>query len=124
MRYLNSSIANHSLLLNKTILRVLVIMKLMSSPSCNKTYLEYEGKQVPIKIFGRHNMQNLAGAKKILNNLGISNKLFFRAIKTFKLPNQRLEILYNKKRYKSTYSYTFFQKIYSPVGFNIPIFIE
>jgi|TARA_B110000438_G_scaffold92534_2_gene92125 UDP-N-acetylmuramate: L-alanyl-gamma-D-glutamyl-meso-diaminopimelate ligase len=66
----------------------------------NKTYLEYEGKQVPIKIFGRHNMQNLAGAKKILNNLGISNKLFFRAIKTFKLPNQRLEILYNKNNRK------------------------
>ena len=65
-----------------------------------KTYLEYEGKQIPIKIFGKHNMQNLAGAQKVLNKLGITNKLFFRAIKTFKLPNQRLEILYDKNNKK------------------------
>jgi len=45
-------------------------------------------------------MQNLAGAKKVLNKLGITNKLFFKAIKTFKLPNQRLEILYNKNNKK------------------------
>ena len=37
----NSDIANDKLLLNETILRVLVIMKLKSSPSSNKTYLEY-----------------------------------------------------------------------------------
>ena len=74
--------------------------ELLFKTKYKKTYLEYEGKQVPIKIFGKHNMQNLAGAKKVLNKLGITNKLFFKAIKTFKLPNQRLEILYNKNNKK------------------------
>ena len=45
-------------------------------------------------------MQNLAGAKKVLNQLGIGNKLFYKAIKTFKLPHQRLEILHDKSNKK------------------------
>ena len=65
-----------------------------------KTLLMYENKKIPIKIFGKHNMQNLAGAKKVLNQLGIGNKLFYKAIKTFKLPHQRLEILHDKSNKK------------------------
>ena len=65
-----------------------------------KTLLIYENKKIPIKIFGKHNMQNLAGAKKVLNQLGIGNKLFYKAIKTFKLPHQRLEILHDKSNKK------------------------
>ena len=65
-----------------------------------KTFLLNENKKIPIKIFGKHNMQNLGGAQKVLNQLGIDNKLFYKAIKTFKLPHQRLEILYDKSNKK------------------------
>ena len=51
------------------------------------TYIE----QVPLKIFGNHNLQNLNAAKLVCNELGISSKDFLEQIKTFTGASNRLE---------------------------------
>ena len=51
------------------------------------TYIE----QVPLKIFGDHNLQNLNAAKLVCNELGISSKDFLKQIKTFTGASNRLE---------------------------------
>ena len=62
------------------------------------TYLiDSEGKNHKIKLFGRHNMQNISGAKSVCEQLGIKNKRFFKAISSYKLPENRLQILLDKK---------------------------
>lgn len=48
--------------------------------------------EVPLQIFGGHNLQNLAGARLVCNQLGISDEKFFEAIRTFKGAAKRLEI--------------------------------
>jgi UDP-N-acetylmuramate: L-alanyl-gamma-D-glutamyl-meso-diaminopimelate ligase len=56
------------------------------------------GDHVPLKIIGEHNMQNIAGAKGICNQLGISDADFYEAIKTFSGAAKRLQVLaYNTK---------------------------
>mgnify|MGYP001173684330 CR=1 FL=1 len=56
-----------------------------------------DNKLIKLKIFGKHNMQNLAGAKIICEKLGIKNKHFYRAIQTYELPDRRLEKIFDGK---------------------------
>ncbi len=56
-----------------------------------------DNKLIKLKIFGKHNMQNLAGAKILCEKLGIKNKHFYKAIKTYELPDRRLEKIFNGK---------------------------
>ena len=49
--------------------------------------------QYTFSIFGRHNMQNMEGAKKVCNALGISDSDFYTAMQSFKGAAKRLEIL-------------------------------
>ena len=49
--------------------------------------------QYTFSIFGRHNMQNMEGAKKVCNALGISDADFYTAMQSFKGAAKRLEIL-------------------------------
>src|SRR5690606_18678758 len=39
--------------------------------------------EVPLKVFGRHNMLNIEGAKKVCETLGISEENFYNSIKDF-----------------------------------------
>ena len=55
------------------------------------TYLIYGKEEIPIRIFGRHNMVNIGGAKAICNSMGISDELFYSAIATFPGASKRLE---------------------------------
>lgn len=48
---------------------------------------------VPLAIFGRHNMNNLEGARWICNQMGISDEEFYEAIPGFKGASRRLELL-------------------------------
>jgi len=56
---------------------------------------EHDSKKdfIPLKIFGKHNLTNLNGARKVCNELGISNKDFYEAIKHFTGAANRLELL-------------------------------
>jgi UDP-N-acetylmuramate: L-alanyl-gamma-D-glutamyl-meso-diaminopimelate ligase len=47
----------------------------------------------PLKIFGRHNMQNISAAKAVCLKLGVSESNFYRAISTFKGAAKRLQRL-------------------------------
>ena len=51
-----------------------------------------EGK-IPLKVFGKHNLQNLEGAHLICRSIGVSDEEFYEAISTFKGASKRLEKL-------------------------------
>lgn len=55
------------------------------------TYLETPEGPMPIEIFGKHNLNNLAGAKWICQHLGVDEDDFYEAIATFKGASKRLE---------------------------------
>ncbi|MDA7804160.1 Mur ligase family protein [Crocinitomix sp.] len=57
------------------------------------THLTVDGKDVPLKIFGNHNLQNLLGAKLMLNEIGVSDEDFYTAIQSFKGAAKRLELI-------------------------------
>ncbi|SDL47802.1 UDP-N-acetylmuramate: L-alanyl-gamma-D-glutamyl-meso-diaminopimelate ligase [Salinimicrobium catena] len=55
------------------------------------TLLETPEGDMPVEIFGRHNLQNLAGAKWICQHMGIDEEDFYEAIASFKGASKRLE---------------------------------
>jgi UDP-N-acetylmuramate: L-alanyl-gamma-D-glutamyl-meso-diaminopimelate ligase len=57
-----------------------------------------ENKKIPLKIFGKHNMQNIAGAKEICKLLGINDKQFYEAITKFKGATKRLQLIGQNKK--------------------------
>jgi UDP-N-acetylmuramate: L-alanyl-gamma-D-glutamyl-meso-diaminopimelate ligase len=46
---------------------------------------------LPLEIFGKHNLQNLAGAKWICQHMGIDEDDFYEAIESFSGASKRLE---------------------------------
>lgn len=54
--------------------------------------VHYDGKQFPMQIFGRHNMQNMEGARAVCAALDIDAVAFYAAMTTFKGAAKRLEI--------------------------------
>ncbi len=52
-----------------------------------------DGKEIPVRIFGRHNLQNLNGAKTICTILGLSDTQFYEGISTFPGTSKRLQVL-------------------------------
>lgn len=59
----------------------------------NVTYLDTEEGEIPIQIFGKHNMQNLEAARVLLKNIGITNKDFYQAIQSFKGASNRQQLV-------------------------------
>jgi len=55
------------------------------------TYLQTIEGDLPLEIFGKHNLQNLAGAKWICQHMGIDEDDFYEAILSFKGASKRLE---------------------------------
>lgn len=56
-----------------------------------QTLLQTSDGPMPIEIFGKHNLSNLAGAKWICQNMGVDEEDFYEAIATFKGASKRLE---------------------------------
>ncbi|MBU2949506.1 peptidoglycan synthetase [Tamlana agarivorans] len=56
-----------------------------------ETILETSEGDLPIEVFGKHNLNNLAGAKWICQHMGIDEDDFYEAIATFKGASKRLE---------------------------------
>ncbi|EAR11699.1 L-alanyl-gamma-D-glutamyl-meso-diaminopimelate ligase [Polaribacter irgensii 23-P] len=61
------------------------------------TYLETVEGDLPLEIFGKHNLQNLAGAKWICQHMGIDEDDFYEAIANFKGASKRLEKIAENK---------------------------
>lgn len=49
--------------------------------------------EVPVLVFGEHNMKNISGARLVCDKLGITDEQFYSAIQTFKGASKRLELL-------------------------------
>lgn len=55
------------------------------------TYLATPEGDMPIEVFGKHNLNNLMGAKWICQNMGVDEADFYEAIASFKGASKRLE---------------------------------
>jgi UDP-N-acetylmuramate: L-alanyl-gamma-D-glutamyl-meso-diaminopimelate ligase len=58
-----------------------------------KTHLINNSKEIPIKIFGQHNMANIEAAKKVCTAIGIDEEKFYDSIKYFTGAAKRLQLL-------------------------------
>ena len=56
-----------------------------------ETFLKTPEGDMPIEIFGEHNLNNLAGAKWICQHMGIDEEDFYEAIASFRGASKRLE---------------------------------
>jgi len=61
------------------------------------TFIETSLGEMPLEIFGKHNLQNMAGAKWICQHMGVGEDEFFEAISTFKGASKRLEKIAENK---------------------------
>jgi len=57
------------------------------------TYLVLGDKEVPLSVFGEHNLMNLEGARLVCNQLGIANDEFYISISSFSGAARRLELI-------------------------------
>lgn len=55
------------------------------------TLIETNEGELPLEIFGKHNLQNMAGAKWICQHMGVGEDEFYEAIVSFKGASKRLE---------------------------------
>ncbi len=63
-----------------------------------KTYLiKEDGKELPLKIFGQHNLSNLKAAHLACQAIGITDEQFYKAIRQFKGAARRLQLLKKKE---------------------------
>lgn len=58
-----------------------------------QTFLLTEEGELPINVFGKHNLQNLQGALEICKSLGIKTKQFYQGIQSFKGAAKRQQVL-------------------------------
>jgi len=56
-----------------------------------KVYLKTSMGEIPLSVFGKHNLLNMEGAKLICQQLGIMEEEFYEAIMSFKGASKRLE---------------------------------
>lgn len=59
----------------------------------NQTYVIWNGEEIPLQIFGDHNLQNLNAARLLLNQIDISDDEFFEHIQSFTGASKRLELI-------------------------------
>ncbi|MDQ2771793.1 MAG: Mur ligase family protein [Bacteroidota bacterium] len=50
-------------------------------------------EEVPVQVFGEHNLRNISAAREVCKQLGIKGKDFFRAVATFPGAARRLELV-------------------------------
>jgi UDP-N-acetylmuramate: L-alanyl-gamma-D-glutamyl-meso-diaminopimelate ligase len=60
------------------------------------TFFAGGNEETPLQVFGRHNMQNFAGAMKVCMECGIGRDDFLRSIASYKGAARRLELLGSK----------------------------
>ena len=62
-----------------------------------KTFLITDEGDIPLNIFGDHNLSNLAGAKLICQLMGVHDEEFYSSIISFKGADKRLETILEMK---------------------------
>ena len=64
------------------------------SVSNNNVFINTSEGNIPLQVFGEHNLSNIEAAKKICSLLGVLDDDFYNSISTFKGASKRLEIIY------------------------------
>jgi UDP-N-acetylmuramate: L-alanyl-gamma-D-glutamyl-meso-diaminopimelate ligase len=59
------------------------------------TYI-LDGNKYPLQVFGKHNLLNINGARLICQQMGVSDTMFFEAMKSFKGASRRLEKIFEE----------------------------
>lgn len=67
------------------------------SVDSEKFFTSFNGMNIPLNLFGKHNMENIQAAKQICLNLGMSEDLFYAAIQVFSGAGRRLETIFNSE---------------------------
>lgn len=57
------------------------------------TSVQFNGKNIPLEIFGDHNLMNMNGARLVCNSIGIGDEDFYNAIASFTGAAKRLELV-------------------------------
>ncbi len=57
------------------------------------TYIKAFDQEIPLQVFGKHNLSNIAGAYTVCEWLGISKSDFFEAIKSYQSATRYLEFV-------------------------------
>lgn len=57
------------------------------------TYLLHRDAEIPLHVFGAHNLYNMNAAYSVCRELGVEDDQFFEAIRSFKGASRRLELL-------------------------------
>lgn len=63
-----------------------------------QSVLDTEEGELPLEVFGAHNLNNLAGAKWICQHMGVDALDFYEAISSFKGASKRLELVAKNAR--------------------------
>ena len=63
-----------------------------------ETFLETLEGDLPLEIFGKHNLQNLAGAKQICMQMGVLEEDFYQGIASFTGADKRLEKIFQNEK--------------------------
>ena len=60
----------------------------------NNVFINTSEGNIPLQVFGEHNLSNIEAAKKICSLLGVLDDDFYNSISTFKGASKRLEIIH------------------------------
>ena len=60
------------------------------------TYLTHGQESIPVKLFGKHNLQNISAALTVMKRIGITDDMFYTAIQSFSGADKRLELISQK----------------------------
>ena len=58
------------------------------------SFIDFNNSLYKLKIFGKHNLQNIAGARHICNLIGVKNEDFYNSLTSFNGASNRLELIY------------------------------
>lgn len=61
------------------------------------TFIINNNENIPLKVFGEHNLMNIEGARFVCNELEITDKMFYDAIQNFSGASKRLELVAQNK---------------------------
>ncbi|WP_291858893.1 Mur ligase family protein [Marinilabilia sp.] len=62
-----------------------------------ETFVEYDGEEYELKVFGHHNFQNLAGALLVAKDIGVPENDFWESMQSFEGAARRLQMLGENK---------------------------
>lgn len=58
-----------------------------------KSEINFEGNHYSLSVFGKHNLMNLEGARRVCEQIGVEAKEFYKAISSFSGASNRLETI-------------------------------